>query len=405
MGARGDGAAGGMRGSRLAAWAPPGWVLPVPRWGGTGWERSPRVLAASSQPRSVFRLAVWGRKHRLRLKAAAGWTLLPGPCALPPPQTAPREENSFPLAKVELRLFYLLVEARAGSAGAWHAGTGVHGVCEPVLQAQLPEPVPWGGWPGTAGSSSGKTHFRSRLLVPVMNKQGLTMGKCVMGMGGVFRHLSSREGVSVLVAVPRVSCPVLAPAQGGCWQHPEPGLLPVRSHIGTCQGHICRASHVPPSVNGDGGFCLAGGSRQQWDLGASSPVSCPGARGVHVEVQGDAWCSIPLVPSLAHGKTLLFSCLVPGPSKAEVSQWLRWAAAAIQEGWRWERCAQVAKKRCLPLARVESRELPWGWGVLLRAGRCGMEEHNLLLPCDGWLLQSIHSQSPQRLFSRAFCLI
>lgn len=41
-------------------------------------------------------------------------------------------------------------------------------------------------------------------------------------------------------------------------------------------------------------------------------------------------------------------------------------------------------------------------GALLRAGRCEMEEHNLLLPFDGWLLQSILSQSPQRLFSRAF---
>ena len=29
MGARGDGAADGIHGPRLAAWAPPGWVLPM----------------------------------------------------------------------------------------------------------------------------------------------------------------------------------------------------------------------------------------------------------------------------------------------------------------------------------------------------------------------------------------
>lgn len=41
-------------------------------------------------------------------------------------------------------------------------------------------------------------------------------------------------------------------------------------------------------------------------------------------------------------------------------------------------------------------------GALLFAGRCAMEEPNLLLPFDGSLLQSILLQSPQRLFSRAF---
>lgn len=48
----------------------------------------------------------------------------------------------------------------------------------------------------------------------------------------------------------QVSCPLLALAQGGCWQHREPGLLLVQSHTGMCQGHICRTLVVPPSAKG-----------------------------------------------------------------------------------------------------------------------------------------------------------
>lgn len=72
MGARGDGAADGVRGPKFAAWAALRWVLPVPGRGGPGWERSPRVLTGSSRPLSVFRLAVCGHKHRLCLKVAPG---------------------------------------------------------------------------------------------------------------------------------------------------------------------------------------------------------------------------------------------------------------------------------------------------------------------------------------------
>lgn len=74
MGARGDGAANGMCGPRLAAWAPLGAARAWLRWQWVGEEPegAPGQFAGSSRPRSVFRLAVCGHKHRLCLKVAPG---------------------------------------------------------------------------------------------------------------------------------------------------------------------------------------------------------------------------------------------------------------------------------------------------------------------------------------------
>ena len=63
--------------------------------------------------------------------------------------------------------------------------------------------------------------------MPMMNKQGPTVGKYVMGPGEVLWHLPNRGGCFCIAGCTpgQVSCPLLALAQGGCWCHREPGLV------------------------------------------------------------------------------------------------------------------------------------------------------------------------------------